>query len=61
MTDLGQAVVPTALGEFGWSGAAQSYFWIDPQRQITGVIMTQLMGSNHPLHEDMLNAAYATL
>jgi len=25
------------------------------------VIMTQFMGSNHPLHEDMLNAAYATL
>jgi CubicO group peptidase (beta-lactamase class C family) len=53
--------VPTTLGEFGWSGAAQSYFWVDPQRQITGVIMTQFMGSNHPLHEDMLNAAYATL
>ena len=61
MTDVGQAVVPTTLGEFGWSGAAQSYFWVDPQRQITGVIMTQFMGSNHPLHEDMLNAAYTTL
>ena len=30
MLDQGQALGLTAQGEFGWAGAAATYFWVDP-------------------------------
>jgi CubicO group peptidase (beta-lactamase class C family) len=35
--------VPTSVGEFGWGGAANTYFWVDPVEGIVGVFMTQKM------------------
>lgn len=35
--------VPTSLGEFGWGGAANTYFWVDPVEAIVGVFMAQKM------------------
>ena len=32
-----------SLGEWGWGGAANTWFWIDPVEKITGIIMTQYM------------------
>lgn len=61
MTDLGASFGPTSLGEFGWSGAASTYFWVDPTRQVTGCIMTQFLGSQHQLGRDMHAAAMAML
>ena len=57
MQDLGVAQHPTSLGEFGWSGAAATYFWVDPLRQITGCVMTQYIGSEQPLGNMMQTAA----
>ena len=57
MQDLGVAQYPTSLGEFGWSGAAATYFWVDPLRQITGCVMTQYIGSEQPLGNMMQTAA----
>ena len=34
-----------AGGSF-WGGAASTYFWIDPARGITGVLMTQVFGGD---------------
>ncbi len=45
MTDLGQSLNLTALGEGGWSGAAATHFWVDRTNQIAGVVMTQYLGS----------------
>jgi CubicO group peptidase (beta-lactamase class C family) len=58
MLDRGKAVSLTSDGEFGWSGAASTYFWVDPAEQMTGVIMTQFLGSMLPLADDMRTAAY---
>lgn len=41
--DLGQMAVPGSVGEFGWAGAAKTYFWVDPREELVGVIMTQFM------------------
>lgn len=30
-------------GEYGWSGAAKSYYWIDPKAEFIGVFMAQSM------------------
>jgi CubicO group peptidase (beta-lactamase class C family) len=61
MENIGQAQYPTSLGEFGWSGAAATYFWVDPKRQVTGCVMTQYIGSEHPLGNMMHTAAMRTL
>ena len=61
MEDIGQAQYPTSHGEFGWSGAAATYFWVDPQRQVTGCVMTQYIGSEHPLGNMMHTAAMRML
>jgi CubicO group peptidase (beta-lactamase class C family) len=41
--DLGQMAVSGSVGEFGWAGAAKSYYWVDPKEQVVGVLMTQFM------------------
>ncbi len=37
-----------SMGEFGWSGAAATYFLVDPQKKITAVLMTQVLHA-HPI------------
>ena len=32
-----------AAGSLAWAGLANSYFWIDPAKQVTGVYATQLL------------------
>ncbi len=61
MLDSGLAVGLTGVGEFGWSGAASTYFWVDPVERMSGVVMTQYLGSMVPLSEDMRLAAYRML
>ncbi len=40
-THLGQARRLSSVGEFGWGGAANTYFWIDPAEDFIGLLMTQ--------------------
>lgn len=54
----GEALAYSSLGECGWSGAAATYFWIDPVRNITGVVMTQYLDQKLPLGEDIRGAFY---
>jgi CubicO group peptidase (beta-lactamase class C family) len=32
-----------SIGEFGWAGAATTYYWVDPAEDLVGVFMTQYM------------------
>lgn len=43
VVDLGQARTVTSAGEFGWAGAANTYFWVDPAEEFIGVMMTQYL------------------
>lgn len=61
MQDVGQAMSLTAAGEFGWEGAAGTYFWVDPKNQLVGVVMTQFLGTYLPLGDDIRGAVYAAL
>ena len=61
MQDLGQAMSLTAVGEFGWEGAAGTYFWVDPENQLVGVVMTQFLATYLPMRDDMRGAVYAML
>lgn len=57
----GQAMSLSGGGEFGWAGAATTYFWVDPKESLVGVVMTQYLGSALPLADDMRTAAYQML
>jgi CubicO group peptidase (beta-lactamase class C family) len=38
-----------STGEFGWSGAAKTYYWVDPREQVVVLFMTQsMMGFDLP-------------
>jgi CubicO group peptidase (beta-lactamase class C family) len=59
--DDGQANSLSGGGEFGWAGAATTYFWVDPVEDMFGVVMTQYLGAMLPLSDDMRTAAYQAL
>lgn len=61
MMDPGRALALTGKGEFGWAGAASTYFWVDPNEDMVGVIMTQYLGSILPMADDLRSAAYQML
>lgn len=35
----GRSPVPGSVGDFYWSGVYGTYFWVDPQEQLVGVLM----------------------
>lgn len=46
--DLGRRRMAASLGDFFWSGAAATCFWVDPKEDLTVVFMTQVRQSpNH--------------
>ena len=49
-------------GEYGWLGAANTYFWIDPNADLLGIFMSQLMPSGlHNVARMFQSQAYAAL
>ena len=61
MENVGEAQYTTSLGEFGWSGAATTYFWVDPTKDVTGCFMTQYIGREVPMEGMMQTAAMRML
>ncbi len=61
-THLGQARATTSVGEYGWGGAAQTYFWIDPAEDFIGLMMTQHMPLEpYPVQERFRALAYQAI
>jgi CubicO group peptidase (beta-lactamase class C family) len=50
VTDIAGTAGPGSDGEFGWAGAAKTYYWVDPAEDLVGVFMTQYMTG--PLNPD---------
>lgn len=62
LMDVGQAQLLGSPGEFGWSGAANTYFWIDPVEQMIGIILAQFQPNNYyPLSQDFRTTAYQAI
>ena len=58
---LDPAKAPVAVPKNGyfWGGAASTYFWVDPDRRISGVVMTQVFGGDvTPFYLEILNILY---
>jgi CubicO group peptidase (beta-lactamase class C family) len=43
-------------GSFGWSGAYGTYFWVDPQEKLIGVMMVQTDNPDRQVDRDFENA-----
>ena len=47
-----------SLGEFGWSGAASTYFLVDKYKNMTALLMTQVFSGNPDLKKDFYKFIY---
>ncbi len=43
LMNVAESEKPGSAGEFGWGGAAKTYYWVDPQEEIVGILMSQSM------------------
>lgn len=56
------AKVPGSVGDFGWGGAASTWFMVDPVEALTLTFMTQLMpSSTHPLRSQLKQMVHQAL
>jgi CubicO group peptidase (beta-lactamase class C family) len=53
--------LPGSAGEFGWAGAANTYYWVDPKLEVIGIYMTQHMLSSESAQRDFQVLAYQAL
>ena len=49
------------IGEFGWSGAAATYFLVDTEKEISAVLMTQVLNADFNLKKDFYRFIYTNL
>lgn len=62
LLDLGKSQCLGSIGSFGWGGAANTNFWIDPQEELIGILMLQYMPSDtYPIVPDFRNLTYQSL
>ena len=50
-----------SVGEFGWAGAASTYFLVDNSKKLSATIMTQVLFGNPDLHRDFYKYIYTNL
>ena len=49
LLDVAASEGPGSVGEYGWAGAAKTYYWVDPAEELVGVFMAQYMtGMENP-------------
>lgn len=57
LTDADATPVPDNDGIYWWGGYASTLFWIDPEEELIGIMMSQLAPGTHP----ELNSEFQTL
>ena len=50
-----------SMGNFSWGGAAATTFWIDPQEELVGLLMTQLLNNRYPFQQQFKVLTYQAL
>jgi CubicO group peptidase (beta-lactamase class C family) len=43
LLNVAESALPGSKGEYGWGGAAKTYYWVDPKQELVGLLMTQYM------------------
>lgn len=53
---------PASIGSYAWGGLFHTYFWVDPQRDLIGMMMLQLFAvGDLPLRQEFKQRAYECL
>ena len=52
---------PGSVGEFGWAGAAKTYYWVDPVEDLVGVFMSQYMVGMEMPEQDLRALTYQAI
>jgi CubicO group peptidase (beta-lactamase class C family) len=60
-TDLGRIGELTSEGEYNWGGAAGTAFWIDPEEELIGVYMVQILPHRTTLGGDFKRLVYQAI
>jgi CubicO group peptidase (beta-lactamase class C family) len=61
-TSVARAGTLGSVGEYGWSGAADTEFWIDPAEDLIGMYLAQCMPSQiYPVRRQFKVLAYQAL
>jgi CubicO group peptidase (beta-lactamase class C family) len=62
LVNVAQAGRLASEGEFGWGGGASTSFFVDPEEQLVGLLLTQLMPSRYyPIREEFKVLTYQAL
>lgn len=62
MLDMAQTGVMGSVGDHGWGGFAETFFWIDPQLSLIAILMTQYLPSQtYPIRKEFRTAVYQAL
>ena len=62
VTDPALRGLPVSEGVFAWSGAASTYFWVDPKENLVAIVHTQLMpGRAYKIGERMRVLTYQAI
>jgi CubicO group peptidase (beta-lactamase class C family) len=59
MINLAEAPTGRSAGGLGWAGLANTYAWVDPARQVCGVVLTQLLPFADPASLALLDTVEA--
>jgi CubicO group peptidase (beta-lactamase class C family) len=59
--DIGMAAAPGTEGEFNWGGAAGTKFWIDPEEDMAGVFMIQILPHPYNFGTQFRNLSYMAI
>ena len=61
MLDVAQTGGTGSVGEYGWAGAAKTYYWVDPVEELVGVFMSQYMTGVLLPDRDMRSLTYQAI
>jgi CubicO group peptidase (beta-lactamase class C family) len=62
LVDVAESGCAGNAGEFGWDGAFNTYFWIDPKTELFGLLLMQHNPfGEYPIHREFKQTVYQAL
>ncbi|HEY7424592.1 MAG TPA: serine hydrolase domain-containing protein, partial [Gemmataceae bacterium] len=61
MTEASKNRDVASVGSYSWGGFFYTYFWVDPQKELIGVLMTQMYPGHPTLQKDFKKRVYESL
>ena len=61
MLDVAATAGTGSVGEYGWAGAAKTYYWVDPAEELVGVFMSQYMTGMQLPERDFRSLVYQAI